>query len=119
MADNPLAGLRIPSLREIVATAVDRLGKGTLDLAHPLNRERLISHLESSLNHAMRWELERAIAAATARAVSHVFNVMRDADYQEKKKSALRYLARKASNVALRRMRLNVRPAWTIRARNS
>lgn len=86
MSENPLAGISIPSLRDIVEQAIGRMGIATIDLANPLQRGRLVSYLEQSLGLAINLELERAIEAATKRAVTHVFRVMRDAEYQEKKK---------------------------------
>lgn len=89
MPDNPLAGLQIPSLAEIVEKAVGMLGIGTLDLAHPLQRERLRKALEQNLSLELEWTLQKTVEAAAARAVSHVFKVMRDPDYQGKRRKRL------------------------------
>jgi hypothetical protein len=86
MTDDPLAGLRIPSLRDLCEKAVGRMGIATIDLTNPLQRARLIGYLEQGLGIALNYELERALEAATSRAVTHVFRVMRDAEYQEKRR---------------------------------
>jgi hypothetical protein len=85
MSDNPLAGLKIPSLEQIVEQAVSYLGIRTVDLANPLERRRFKDRLEQCLSMALDFKLKRALEAATERAVEHVFRVMKDAEYQEKR----------------------------------
>ncbi len=94
--DNPLAGLSIPGLRDLCARAVGRLGIESIDLANPMQREQLIRYLEQGLGMALDSQLERALEAATSRAITHVFRVMRDVDYQEKRKK-YRAAGRKAA----------------------
>ena len=86
MSDNPLAGVSIPSVADIVRKAVDDLGGGVIDLRNPLQRQRLRDRLEQSINHGLQWELERAITAVTEKAVRHVFAVTRDSAYQDKRR---------------------------------
>lgn len=85
MSDNPLKGISIPSYRGIGIATVDSLGIGTVDLANPLQRRRLAQEIEVYLSMHLEGELERAIEAVSQRAIAHVFKVMRDSDYQEKK----------------------------------
>lgn len=93
MSDNPLAGLRIPSMNDIVDAAIDRIGDRIIDLGNPLQRRRLKSYIASGLSLAFQCELERALQAATQMALKHVFRIMDDPDYQEKRK---RYRAKRA-----------------------
>src|ERR1035438_8670347 len=86
MADNPLSGISIPSLKGIAEEVVERMGEGVIDLRNPMQRQRLRDYIERSLEMSMQFGLERAIQKATERAVAHVFRVMRDADYQEKRR---------------------------------
>lgn len=95
MNDNPLAGLRIPNLRDLCKQAVGHMGIATVDLANPMQRARLIGYLEQSLGMALNVELQRALEAAASRAVTHVFSVMRDADYQEKRRKCREGAAKK------------------------
>jgi hypothetical protein len=88
MSDNPLAGISIPSSHDIAERTVEMMGIATVDLANPLQRRRLITILEEYLSLALRFELERAIKATTERAVEHVFKVMRDIEYQDKKRNS-------------------------------
>lgn len=85
---NPFAGLSIPSLSDIVEQAVGRMGIAIIDLGNPLQRQRLMKYLEQGLSMALQFELERSLSAATNRAITHVFRIMRDADYQEKKRKS-------------------------------
>lgn len=86
MADNPLAGLSIPSISDIVEGVMTGLGGGIFDLSHPLQRSRLKKLIENSLRMILEIEVKHALQAATERAVAHVFKVMEDAEYQEKKR---------------------------------
>jgi hypothetical protein len=86
MSDNPLSGLSIPALSDIAREVVARLGTGTIDLSSPLQRKRVEQFIEFALGSAITCELESALHHATGRAITHVFRVMRDADYQEKKR---------------------------------
>src|ERR1035438_1187815 len=95
MADNPLSGISIPSLKGIAEEVVERMGEGVIDLRNPMQRQRLRDYIERSLEMSMQFGLERAIQKATERAVAHVFRVMRDADYQEKRRQRLACAAKK------------------------
>lgn len=83
MSDNPLAGLQIPSTQDIARRVVERMGAGVIDLRHPINRERLRNFIAQQLDMALQFELERALSAATDRALRHVFATMRDPEYPE------------------------------------
>jgi hypothetical protein len=88
MVDNPLAGISIPSLCDIAEEVVGRMGTSKIDLSNPLQRRRLKDYIEQALGMAINFELERALQAASSKAVTHVFRVMRDADYQAKRRLA-------------------------------
>ena len=113
MSDNPLSGLQIPSLKDIADEVVERMGSGVIDLANPLQRKRLKDYIEQAVGMAVTFELERALHAATDRAITHVFNVMRDENYQEKKRTrriaaqAKRLEARKQKDIAEREARMD------------
>src|ERR1039458_9834688 len=79
--DAAMGGLRIPALSDIAEATVSRLGTGSVDLANTLQRQRLANALESAMSMYLQLELERALKAATERAIAHVFRTMRDADY--------------------------------------
>lgn len=89
MSDNPLAGVPIPSLSDIVESAVERLGDGVVDLSNKLQKDRLREWLVHTLDCAITSELERAINISMNKAVTHVFRVMRDEHYQAKRKRRL------------------------------
>ena len=86
--DNPMAGIRVPSLRNIALSVVGNMSSGILDLSSPLQRDRLTNYIERALQIEMDVRLKRAIEAAVARALKHLFRLMRDSDYQEKRRKA-------------------------------
>ena len=86
MADNPLSGISIPSLKDIADEVVGRMGEGVIDLRNPMQRQRLKNYIEQAIGMSMQFGLERATKKAAELAVGHVFQVMRDADYQEKRR---------------------------------
>jgi hypothetical protein len=85
--DNPMAGIRVPSLRNIALSVVGNMSSGILDLS-PLQRGRLTNYIEQALQIEMDGRLKRAIEDATARALQHLFRLMRDPGYQEKRRKA-------------------------------
>ena len=85
--DNPMAGIRVPSLRDIALSVVGNMSSGILDLS-PLQRGRLTNYIEQALQIEMDGRLKRAIEDATARALQHLFRLMRDPGYQEKRRKA-------------------------------
>ena len=87
---NPLSGLRIPSLADIAERAVSMFGKSVLDLSHPLQRDRLRQAIESSLRVSLDGFLEPAILQAQEKAIRHVFSLMADQDYQNKRAQRLK-----------------------------
>lgn len=84
MAENPLAGLRVPSINGMADELMRHMGDRLVDLSNPLQRQRLRNFLEHYIGVLVGHELERAVKAATDKAIEHVFELMRDQDYQEK-----------------------------------
>jgi hypothetical protein len=84
MADNPLAGLSIPSLDEIVDEVMSLLPKSTIDLGNAIMRDRVRQVLFRGLNNRMD-TLHDAVEKSATKAVSHVFKTMLDPQYQEKR----------------------------------
>jgi hypothetical protein len=89
MADDVLSGLKIKSTQDIVDEAWEALGsagRSHIDLGNALMRKRFKDALVSRLNLSIQLDVERAIEAGAKRAIEHVFRLMRDSEYQEKKK---------------------------------
>jgi len=84
VSDNPLAGLRVPSASELADEAVELLGIGTVDLSNKLWRERLRAVLEHVIGHAMG-TVEAALLSSQEKAVRHVFRLMEDPTYQDRR----------------------------------
>jgi hypothetical protein len=80
---NPLKGLRVPSIDEIVAEVVDSFGLATIDLADREQRERFRVYLKRCIGHVLRWRLREPLEKATGRAVQHILELMEDERYQE------------------------------------
>lgn len=85
MPDNPLAGIRVPSIDEIVTESLSCLGEATVDLGNPKERARLHAHLRRYLGSAIRWRMHKALQQATGKALEHVIKLMEDEGYQEKR----------------------------------
>lgn len=113
MSDNPLSGISIPSLVDVADEVVGRMGEGTIDLRNPMQRQRLKRFIEQAIDSALKFKLEHALEKATARAIDHVFQVMRDADYQEKRRKRaaervkIREEKRKRADAAAREARMD------------
>lgn len=86
MSENPLAGLSVPSPKEMAAEIVSRMGSGPVDLSNPLRRLQLVHFIEESLERALDWRLAPAVRGAVDKAVDHVFRLMKDPGYQEKRR---------------------------------
>jgi hypothetical protein len=94
MSENPLSGISVSSVKDIAEGVVERLSSSTLDLANPLQRKRLQDYIEHQLNAAISFELEHALQAASGKAITHIFRLMRDSDYQKKRKQNRVYRAK-------------------------
>lgn len=89
MSENPLSGLSVPSVKALAAEIVSRIRPGVLDLSNPLQRQRLANYLEYALGMALNLEVRSTLSKATERAIAHVFRLMDDPDYQEKRRRRL------------------------------
>jgi hypothetical protein len=85
---NPLAGISVPSWLDIATKVVAHFGHGVIDLANPIQRDRLRRFLEQVMEMEVEFSLRTAIEAAISRSIDHTFKVMHDEDYQEKKRAA-------------------------------
>lgn len=80
-----LSGLSVPSVKDLVDRCMATLpSSGMFDFGHPLQRERIRKTLHVAFDRALM-ELSPAFEKAQEKAVRHVFSLMRDADYQEKR----------------------------------
>lgn len=89
MSENPLGGLRVPSVAELSERAVAMLGQGVIDLRNPLQRQRLRNALGTVLG-AVLDEIEAALVGSQEKAVKHVFRLMANPDYQAKRTKRLK-----------------------------
>lgn len=85
MTTHPLSGIRIPSIQDIVEQVMARVPEAVLDLRNPLQRRRMREWIEQAVGRAVETEMEQALGVASRKAIEHVFALMRDADYQDKK----------------------------------
>ncbi len=87
--DNPLSGMRIPSLDELIDEAMADFGQDvTLNLADPKDRVRLRRAIAWALDRIIRWDLSRPLAEASERAIRHVLRTMIDPDHARKRTQA-------------------------------
>lgn len=84
--ENPLKGLSVPSVAEMVQMVMQSFGIATIDLAKPEDREKFQKALHSSLERVLRWELQEPLEKATSKAVAHVLSLMGNQNYQELRK---------------------------------
>lgn len=76
----------------MVNSVMDHFGISTVDFANAEHRERFQKILRSSLERAIRWQLQDPMEKAVGKAVAHVIALMGNSNYQE-----LRRLRQKAS----------------------
>jgi hypothetical protein len=87
--DNPLAGISVPSVEELIDRAIAHLGtNGIIDLSNASQRLRLRDALVRTFGCEMRWRFAKAFQQASERAISHVVKLSVDPEYQEKKAAA-------------------------------
>lgn len=122
--ENPLAGISIPSLTGMVDDVVEQLGRRQIDLSNGLERQRLKQYLVQGIDYAFKFQLEDALHKATDKAVTHVFRVMRDEEYQRKRAEAserrktgrLQRAAEKEKEAQAERMELQKKRLQSVKA---
>jgi hypothetical protein len=113
MSDNPLAGLSVPSVAELVEYVMTTIGTATIDLSNQVQRDKLRLLLSVSLERTIQFGLQEALEKATGKAVSHVLALMRDPAYQKARK------ARRKETLKRNRERISERAKQTEIDRNA